>query len=168
MYLALVHGVGSVTLAIVYWYTLVRTSTAPSYLESPLWLGVPFAPQIVVLQGVAVACLIAWVVLMQQQTHDEDTERLLYGASMGCYAASVIWPTFATRFVERPTRARAFAASVPLWGAGACVLLLLHASTSTVTRLLLTPLVVLTVVCDAILWTLAAFGTAERGTSNDF
>lgn len=157
MYVVLTHVVGFTTLMIVYWYTLVRGSDT-SYMSSPLWLGLPFVPHIVLLQVVSFIGLFAWVGVVQQRS----VQPLVYGASIGYYAVSTLWPTLAKRFIKRPTRVRALAASFPLWLAGACVILLLHSSTQTAERLLLIPLIVLTVVCDAILWTLAAVRQTHR------
>ena len=151
MYVVLTHVVGFVTLMIVYWHTLIRGS-ATSYTASPLWLDIPFVNQIVLLQVVSLVCLSAWVGVVQQRA----VQPLVYGASIGYYAVSMLWPTLAKRFVDRPTPTRALIASSPLWLAGGCVLLLLHSSTRTTERILLVPMVVLTVVCDALLWTLAA------------
>ncbi len=151
MYVVLTHVVGFSTLMIVYWRTLVKGSTS-SYTKSPLWLDLPFVNQIVVLQIVSIACLFAWVGVVQQRS----IQPLLYGASIGYYTASMLWPVFAKRFLVRPTLTRALVASFPLWLAGCCVLLLLHSSITTTERILLVPVVVLTVVCDAILWTIAA------------
>jgi uncharacterized membrane protein len=152
MYVALVHAIGVTTVTIVYWYTLVRGGHETSYMTSPLWLDIPLVPQIVVLQVVSVVCLLVWVGLRQQ----EPATPLLYGVSIGFYAFSTVWPTLANRFLEHPTYTRALAASSPLWGTGICTLLLLRESIEISTRLLMTPMVVLTVVCDALLWTLAA------------
>lgn len=157
MYVVLTHAIGFSTLMIVYWHTLVRGSTT-SYTESPLWLDIPFVNHIVVLQVVSIVCLFAWVGMVQQR----PVQPLLYGASIGYYAVSMFWPILAKRFVDRPTRARALTASLPLWLAGVCVLLLLQTSSQTTERLLLVPVVVLTVVCDAILWTLAALRRSRR------
>lgn len=158
MHVVLTHVVGFSTLMIVYWQTLLRGGTT-SYTTSPLWLDLPFIPHIIILQVISVVCLFAWVGVVQKRS---VIQPLVYGASIGYYASSMLWPVLAKRFLERPTRARAVAASLPLWVAGACVLLLLHASTHTGERLLLVPVVVLTVVCDAILWTLAALRRSRR------
>ena len=157
MYVVLTHVIGFSTLMIVYWQTLLRGSTT-SYTASPLWLDLPFINHIVVLQAVSVVCLFAWAGVVQQR----PVRPLVYGASIGYYAVSMVWPVLAKRFLDRPTRVRALVASSPLWTAGACVLLLLHSSTRVPERLLLVPVVVLTVVCDAILWTLAALRRSRR------
>lgn len=157
MYVVLTHVVGFSTLMIVYWHALLRGGTS-SYTESPLWLDIPFVNQIVLLQVVSVVCLFAWVGVVQQR----PVQPLVYGASIGYYAASMLWPMFAKRFLGRPTLAHALVASSPLWIAGCCVLLLLHSSIRTTERILMTPLVVLAVVCDAILWTLAALRRIRR------
>jgi len=157
MYVVLTHVVGLCTLMVVYWHTLVRGSTT-SYTKSPLWLNIPFAKHIVLLQVVSIVCLFVWVGVVQQRS----VQPLIYVASIGYYAVSMLWPTLAKRFLDRPTFARALVASSPLWMAGLCVLLLLHSSTRTTERILLVPVVVLTVVCDAILWTLAALGRSRR------
>ena len=157
MQVLVTHVVGFTALMIVYCYTLVWESQT-SYMTSPLWLDIPIVPHIVVLQILSVACLFAWVGVVEQRS----TSPLMVGASIGYYAFSTLWPTLAKRFLERPTHASALFASFPLWGAGAMVLLLLHASTQTLERLLLVPLVVLTVVCDAVLWTAAALRRGRR------
>lgn len=157
MYVVLTHVVGFCTLMTVYWQTLVRGSTT-SYTASPMWLDLPFVNQIVLLQVVSVVCLFAWVGVVQQRS----VQPLVYGASIGYYAVSMLWPTLAKRFLDRPTFTRALVASSPLWLAGFCVLLLLHSSTRITERLLLVPVVVLTVVCDALLWTLAALRRSRR------
>jgi hypothetical protein len=157
MYVVLTHVVGFFTLMIVYWRTLVLGSTS-SYTKSPLWLDIPFVNQIVVLQVISIVCLFAWVGVVQQRS----VQPLVYGTSIGYYTASMLWPVFAKRFLDRPTLARALVASSPLWVAGFCVLLLLHLSIKTTERILLVPVVVLTVVCDAILWTLAALRRSRQ------
>ena len=157
MYLVLTHTAGLFTLMVVYWCTLVRGSDA-SYMRSPLWLDLPFVPHIVILQLVSIACLLAWVGVVQQRT----IQPVVYGASIGYYAFSTLWPTLAKRFLENPTHTRALTAASPLWGAGFCILLLLHASIQTSERLLMVPIVVLTVVCDAVLWTFAALQRSRR------
>ena len=96
MYVALTHVVGFSTLMIVYWHTLVRGSTS-SYTNSPLWLDIPFVNQIVVLQIVSIVCLSAWVGVVQQRS----IQPLVYGASIGYYAASMFWSVFAKRFLVR-------------------------------------------------------------------
>ena len=156
MYVAIIHGIGFVTLMTAYWLTLIRGNTT-SYLKSPLWLEIPFVHSIVVLQAVSCACLVAWVILMR-----DSTSTAVYGASLGYYAFSLPWTVLAKHFLARPRPARALMASAPLWGAGACVLLLLNVSPDTTTRLLMAPIVVLTVVCDALLWTVAALRRSCR------
>ena len=84
------------------------------------------------------------------------TYYIVYGASIGYYAS------LAKRFLSHPTHVRALAASFPLWAAGVCFLLLLHASVRLSERLLLISVVLLTVVCDAILWTFAALRRSRR------
>lgn len=159
MYVVLTHAVGFLTLMVVYWYTLVRGNDT-SYMTSPLWLDIPLVPHIVILQVVAMTCLVAWVATVQQSLTPPSP--LVYGASIGYYAFSILWPFLATRFIQHPSCARALAASFPLWGAGICVMLLLHTSTETLERLLMVPIVVLAVVCDAILWTLAALRRSRQ------
>ena len=150
MYTAIIHSIGFATLMITYWWTLVRGSTT-SYVTSPLWLDIPFVHSIVALQTVSIACLAAWVIFMR-----DSTSSTVYGVSVGYYASSLLWPVLAKHFLVRPSLGRAIAASAPLWGAAACVLLLLNESPDTATRLLMVPIVVLTVVCDALLWTVSA------------
>lgn len=157
MYVVLTHVVGFSTLMLVYWHTLVRGSTS-AYTASPLWLDIPFVHQIVLLQVVSIVCLFAWVGVVQQRS----VQPLVYGASIGYYTASMLWPSLAKRFLNRPTHGRALMASSPLWVAGLCVLLLVHSSTRILERILLVPVVVLTVVCDALLWTLAALRRSRR------
>jgi len=157
MYVVLTHVIGFCTLMIVYWHTLVRGRTL-SYTTSPLWMDLPFVNHIVILQVVSIACLFAWVGVVQQRS----VQPLVHGASIGYYAVSMLWPILAKRFLDRPTRARALAASLPLWIAGVCVLVLLRLSTRVMERILLVPVVVLTIVCDAILWTLAALRWSSR------
>ena len=156
MYVAVIHAVGFTVLMTVYWWTLVRGSTT-SYMASPLWLDIPIVSSIIGLQVVSIACLVAWVVLMR-----DSTSTVVYGASIGYYALSLLWPFLAKRFVAHPNPTRALLASVPLWGAGACTVLLLDASPDVPTRVLMVPVVVLTVVCDAILWTLAALRKSRQ------
>ena len=157
MYVVLTHVVGFCTLAIVYWQTLVTGSTT-SYTASPLWLDLPFVRQTVLLQVISYVCLFAWAGVIQQRS----VHPLVYGASIGYYAVSMLWPTLAKRFLDRPTRVRALAACVPLWIAGVCILLLLRSSSRVTERLLLVPIVVQTVVCDATLSTLAALQRSRR------
>ena len=157
MYIAVVHGVGFAALMLVYFRTLVWKSET-SYMDSPLWLGITMVPQIIGLQVVSVVCLIVWAGILQ---HQQYATPQLYAASVGYYAFSVAWPPLANWFVRRPTCLNAVAASSPLWGAGACVLFLGYASPDTVTRSLLIPATILTVGCDAILWTWAALRLAR-------
>lgn len=157
MYTAIIHAIGFTTLMLTYWWTLVRGSTSSSYVTSPLWLDIPLVHGIVALQTVSIACLAAWVILMR-----DSTSSIVHGASIGYYASSLLWPVLAKHFLVRPNLGRALAASAPLWGAAACVLLLLNESPDATTRLLMVPLVVLTVVCDAVLWTVAALRRGRR------
>lgn len=156
MYVTIIHSIGFVTLMMVYWWTLVR-GNATSFTESPLWLDIPIVRSIVGLQLVSIACLVAWVILMR-----ESTSNVVYAASTGYYAFSLLWPLMAKRFIEHPGVVRALLASAPLWGAGACMLLLLDASPDTTTRLLMVPIVLLTVLCDAVLWTFAALRKSRQ------
>ena len=152
----LTHVAGFSALAVVYWYTLVRGSVEDSYARSALWWGMPFIGQIILLQAVAVIGLFAWASIVQRPS------KPMYEASVGLYALSAFWPVLANEFLRCPTHAHAIAASLPLLGAAACVLFLFHASLRTSERLLLLPMVVLTVVFDAILWSLSALRVSEK------
>jgi hypothetical protein len=163
MSLVATHVVGAAALGLVYRRTLGGET---SYVDSPLWLGIPFVRPIVVAQVMALAGLAAWVALVQSDpptTGPLADPRVLYGASALFYGASALWPAAARALVARPSYARAAAAIAPLWVVAACVLVLAVGSRPPAS-LTLVPLVVVAVACDAVVWAAAAIFHAHRQT----
>lgn len=112
-----------------------------SYTKSPLWLDIPFVNQIVVPQIVSIACGCGATAV--------GTTSSIWSVDRVLYRVRALARVFKTCSRSPHVDTRARSVPPPL---GCCVLLLLHSSITSTERILLVPVVVLTVVCYCGRW----------------